>query len=540
MRTLSTTLTAAQKSFTFVPIWKIVLSRSGQTTKGYDKTRVISITQTDGEGAEIVLNNQGNLVTSIDFEHYQVVVSYGCFTSVSRTAWATGTAYALDDIRVPTTANGYQYRCSVAGTSHATTEPTWPTDLGVTVTDNTVTWEMDGNSGDEYSRTAPMRVRAQELHSGRGILKCILRCIGMSQQMAEDKATAEYTQLSADTNTVQTLITAIAQVTLAPFTTYTSFTVNYDSTDSLIGTFVPKDYFRVNLNDNRLEKIDWLLSHTGCKRREGNDGKLHILDPTNTGTTYDYEYEFNVSGSHTFFSKSVRNRFINPNKVIAASHPDHSPQYTGSSTSATSYALDPKTQTVYRRLDSSAQAGLIAAALIEQYELDAERGFATVPMNAGQELWDYVKVTDSRQGDSKVGNIQFLQRNVKIPTGNEGLTFNMMIAFGKVTAQSLLANMITAQGEAGVPAPKLPKITKLPNITNITNITKVTVLSPTTPTTPPFDPTQLIVAIQELFDYLVDTRETLNALISAYNDLITQATVPKWHVTQQLIIPVVV
>lgn len=38
----------------------------------------------------------------------------------------------------PTTPNGYVYICSVAGT--ATGEPTWPTTLGGTVTDGSVTW----------------------------------------------------------------------------------------------------------------------------------------------------------------------------------------------------------------------------------------------------------------------------------------------------------------------------------------------------------------------------------------------------------------
>lgn len=54
----------------------------------------------------------------------------------SATAWAAATAYALADYVVPTTANGHYYKCTTAGTSHATTEPTWPTD-GTTVTDGT-------------------------------------------------------------------------------------------------------------------------------------------------------------------------------------------------------------------------------------------------------------------------------------------------------------------------------------------------------------------------------------------------------------------
>jgi len=60
------------------------------------------------------------------------------------TAWAVGTAYVVGQVRRPTSANGYLYRCSVAGTSHAATEPTWPTVIGREVNDNGVIWTCVG------------------------------------------------------------------------------------------------------------------------------------------------------------------------------------------------------------------------------------------------------------------------------------------------------------------------------------------------------------------------------------------------------------
>lgn len=53
--------------------------------------------------------------------------------------WVTLTAYILTNFVEPTTPNGYRYECTTAGTSGAT-EPTWPTTIGGTVTDGTVTW----------------------------------------------------------------------------------------------------------------------------------------------------------------------------------------------------------------------------------------------------------------------------------------------------------------------------------------------------------------------------------------------------------------
>jgi hypothetical protein len=62
---------------------------------------------------------------------------------IIRNIWVKNTVYALDSYVRPTTLSkftGYVYKCTTAGTSHATTEPTWPTTIGGTVTDGTVVW----------------------------------------------------------------------------------------------------------------------------------------------------------------------------------------------------------------------------------------------------------------------------------------------------------------------------------------------------------------------------------------------------------------
>lgn len=55
-------------------------------------------------------------------------------------SWAVATAYTLGQHAQPTTPNTYSYEATTAGTSHATTEPTWPTTLGATVADGTAVW----------------------------------------------------------------------------------------------------------------------------------------------------------------------------------------------------------------------------------------------------------------------------------------------------------------------------------------------------------------------------------------------------------------
>lgn len=66
----------------------------------------------------------------------------GIYKIMKGTAWAVATVYALGVFVVPTAGleNGFRYECTTAGTSHASTQPTWPTTEGATVTDNTVVW----------------------------------------------------------------------------------------------------------------------------------------------------------------------------------------------------------------------------------------------------------------------------------------------------------------------------------------------------------------------------------------------------------------
>lgn len=67
---------------------------------------------------------------------------------------ATTTAYVVGQVVRPSTGNGWLYRCVVAGTSGGSA-PTWPTVLGTTVTDGTVTWEAVGKGIVTLKCTSP-------------------------------------------------------------------------------------------------------------------------------------------------------------------------------------------------------------------------------------------------------------------------------------------------------------------------------------------------------------------------------------------------
>lgn len=71
------------------------------------------------------------------------------------TAWAVATAYTVGQIVRPTVGNGFVYRCVVAGTSHATIEPTWSTTPFQTIADNTVTWACVGRAVIQFDAADP-------------------------------------------------------------------------------------------------------------------------------------------------------------------------------------------------------------------------------------------------------------------------------------------------------------------------------------------------------------------------------------------------
>lgn len=77
-------------------------------------------------------------------------------SNYTTTQWAGGTVYALN-ARIRPTSTKYlsrTFKCSTAGTSHATTEPTWPTTSGATVSDGTVVWTEESDDYDRHILSA--------------------------------------------------------------------------------------------------------------------------------------------------------------------------------------------------------------------------------------------------------------------------------------------------------------------------------------------------------------------------------------------------
>lgn len=90
------------------------------------------------------------------------------------TAWAANTAISAGALRrqvSPTNGNERVFICVVAGTTHATTEPSWSLTAGAKTTDNTVTWQevtgKPGVNGDVTNTAASSTVRSTNPGLGR-------------------------------------------------------------------------------------------------------------------------------------------------------------------------------------------------------------------------------------------------------------------------------------------------------------------------------------------------------------------------------------
>lgn len=70
---------------------------------------------------------------------------------------ANATAYNVGDVVKPSGGNGFLYMCAVAGTSHASTPPTFPTVVGTTVAElsGTIVWECVGSGITVFGCTNP-------------------------------------------------------------------------------------------------------------------------------------------------------------------------------------------------------------------------------------------------------------------------------------------------------------------------------------------------------------------------------------------------
>jgi hypothetical protein len=102
---------------------------------------------TDGHFAEMKVKNAIGGTTYLN----ENTTGGGLVIGYEPRKWVANTAYALGQQVVPTVLNGWVYECVAAGTSHAATQPTWPTTSGAVVVDSGVTWRNVSSDSGVYN-----------------------------------------------------------------------------------------------------------------------------------------------------------------------------------------------------------------------------------------------------------------------------------------------------------------------------------------------------------------------------------------------------
>lgn len=161
----------------------------------------------------------------------------------------------------------------------------------------------------------------------------------------------------------------------------------------------------------------------------------------------DFEFE-EGRADHIFYSEVNRNRLVIPNKVTVKTYASAGTAYSGTAASSASFNLLAIEDFRQMPLVSDAQAGSIVSAIITRLENSANKGSATVPMNVGAEVWDYVNVVDARQGNSQAGNIGMLTRHYG---QNE---WSMSLSFGKVAREGIKGTLPTERTDGVETSPQ--------------------------------------------------------------------------------------
>lgn len=333
MRTLSGTLTAAQKAVTNTPYIRVYLpDYSGGTDLSSYLIALDHIEQTFGGSATLLFTEATTWFcpssTPIDLRGQRVDIGYGCTTG----------------------------------------------------------------AGDEYSTSAPLYIRNTRLVSAEGILQVQFDCFDFWQKLQSLRVTKDAAGPAPgwlETKTIQEIFTELLE---GPFTS-TGLTLTIDSNDGIFDTFKP--YYLSNINDSVSNILSDLINLTNCGVRMETDGMHVFALPTSTSGATDFALG---SSDHRFFSAVYDDEVSIPNRIIVVNDYD-TPVYFGYGIDTNSYGqLGYYVSRIFAvaGIDNNTEATQMAEAILSAIMRQTSDGVVIVPHHCGLELYDYVKVTDTR------------------------------------------------------------------------------------------------------------------------------------------------
>ena len=439
---------AEQKKDSYNPVWKVVLTQ-GATTYTYDASRILRIEHAEepfSHKATIFLDNSDLIFTSrqlpqtlpvvldTDLKGFKAVISYG-FTIAGVDFFSPCAPLWVVMQRLDSSQSKLACALECIGMPNFLAEDRaqflfMPTEYDTRTVKTLINEMMSGTASNTFASytvwaTATPYVKG-DLRRRNDSTEYLYECA------VAGTSGGFYPSWADEVGSVVTDGTVKWECVGAPLVSYShcpTYTVVWGTEDSLIDNYIPKDGFRIYKDSSRLAALRRLLDWTKCVARFRDDGSIYIFSPTTSGAVFDYEYSL-AEGAHTFFSKVYQKKLCLPNKIVVSSRGDDAVKYSGEASDMGSYAALGFYQTQFEEtfLISDAQATAIAESILYKYQMWAEVGSLFVPMNVVQELYDYIKVTDIRSGDFRIGNIGKLTRTVDLT--KKYAEWSMTFSFG--------------------------------------------------------------------------------------------------------------
>lgn len=167
------------------------------------KAMLTTSSNTIDKGTDDYVNDVTNEVVGTGYTAGGATVT-GSVSVVPANSWAVAransTAYALGDVVRPATGNGFLYQAIAAGTSGGSI-PTYPTTLGATVTDGTVTWLCLGTGAVVFDTTNPSwansTITARQIHfyrdTGTSTTSPLIAWVDLGADVSSTNGTWSYT-----------------------------------------------------------------------------------------------------------------------------------------------------------------------------------------------------------------------------------------------------------------------------------------------------------------------------------------------------------
>lgn len=437
---------AEQQKKSYKGLLKVVFTKSSSTTYtyyNYDRVKYIEhIEQDDSYIANILLDNSDNVLTDIDLQGYTATISWGVRTtsdlykaraplSVLYQSFSSSGGVLLCSLtcigvldKLRQEAASEDYLPPATDISDLVGAVKTQAEIGasevelknfedeVVIPDNTKL-TIAGDST-EYLITSTVTTDT----SGEAT-------VSISPTLVVQAHVNDVATLALDT--LKDIVIGLLSGTNYGYSLYGAISISWESEDSIIDSFVIKDYFKLREGSSRLAKVNEALGYTTMVKLVKDDGIIYFKVPTISGAVFDSEYV--ISGGHTFFAKSYSTALVVPN-FIQVKDPDETFELIKVAQNAVGVANLLKVVIYVLPVTTGAESQAIADAMLQRAELAAQRGDIEVPMNAYQKVWDYVQITDAREGGSiRTGNVQYIRRTWDWRTGR----FRMVIRFGNST-----------------------------------------------------------------------------------------------------------